>query len=213
MKVENWNGYEIRFVEKDGEWWAVAKDVAEALEYKLTTNMTRLLDKKDKGIHKVNTTSEKDKCPETQDMLIISEFGIYDAVFNSHKPEAKTFKRWVFGVLKQLRQASGLEAYQTFHMLDKEFQKNAMAAIHDSNPKADQKCYIKANTLADKAVSIQYGLPKMIKKADMPPEMLKARQKWLTMAVELMTVQEKYHLEFSVSERLYETVQGEKKVA
>ena len=59
MKVENWNGYEIRFVEKDGEWWAVAKDVAKALEYKLTTNMTRLLDKKDKGIHKANTTSER----------------------------------------------------------------------------------------------------------------------------------------------------------
>jgi prophage antirepressor-like protein len=24
MRVENWNGHAIRFVEKDGEWWAVA---------------------------------------------------------------------------------------------------------------------------------------------------------------------------------------------
>ena len=31
LKVENWNGHEIRFVYKNGEWWAVAKDVAEAL--------------------------------------------------------------------------------------------------------------------------------------------------------------------------------------
>jgi peptidoglycan/xylan/chitin deacetylase (PgdA/CDA1 family) len=26
MRVENWNGHGIRFVDKDGEWWAVAKD-------------------------------------------------------------------------------------------------------------------------------------------------------------------------------------------
>jgi prophage antirepressor-like protein len=30
MRVENWNGHGIRFVDKDGEWWAVAKDVAAA---------------------------------------------------------------------------------------------------------------------------------------------------------------------------------------
>jgi hypothetical protein len=33
MKVENWNGHAIRFVERSGEWWAVAKDVAAALGY------------------------------------------------------------------------------------------------------------------------------------------------------------------------------------
>ena len=53
----------------------------------------------------------------------------------------------------------------------------------------------------------------MIKKEDMTSEMLEDRQKWLNAAVELMTVQEKYHLEFSVSERLYEMVQGERKSA
>ena len=213
MKIEVWNGHEIRFVEKDGEWWAVAKDVAAALGYQLPTNMTRLLDKKDKGMHKVNTTSDKDKCPKTQTMLIISEFGIYDAVFNSHKPEAKDFKRWVYGVLKTLRQASGLEAYQSFRLLDKQVQKTAMAALHDGNPEADQKYYIKANTLANKAVAIQYGLPKAIKKEAMTPEMLEDRQKWLQAAVELMTMREKYNLAFSVSDRLYELAQGERGTA
>jgi prophage antirepressor-like protein len=32
-RVEDWNGHPIRFVERDREWWAVAKDVAEALGY------------------------------------------------------------------------------------------------------------------------------------------------------------------------------------
>lgn len=31
MKTEVWNGHSIRFVEKDGEWWAVLNDVCNAL--------------------------------------------------------------------------------------------------------------------------------------------------------------------------------------
>jgi hypothetical protein len=33
VRIEDWNGHSIRFVEKDGEWQAVAKDVCEALGY------------------------------------------------------------------------------------------------------------------------------------------------------------------------------------
>lgn len=31
MKTEIWNGHTIRFIEVNSEWWAVAKDVTEAL--------------------------------------------------------------------------------------------------------------------------------------------------------------------------------------
>ena len=33
MKKELWNGHKIRFVEIKNEWWAVAKDIADALDY------------------------------------------------------------------------------------------------------------------------------------------------------------------------------------
>lgn len=33
IRAENWNGYRIRFVEKEGEWWAAGIDVAKVLEY------------------------------------------------------------------------------------------------------------------------------------------------------------------------------------
>ncbi len=148
MKTENWNGHSIRFVEHNGEWWAVAKDVAKALEYRDAHNMTRLLDKKDKGTHKVSTTSNKLKCPDTQNMLIISEFGIYNAVFSSHKKEAKDFKRWVFETIKILRQSTGLEGFQIFCMLDKEHQKEAMAKLHKSLKEPKKVDFIKANTIA-----------------------------------------------------------------
>lgn len=31
MKIENWNGHRIRFIEIKGEWFAVLKDVCDAL--------------------------------------------------------------------------------------------------------------------------------------------------------------------------------------
>ncbi|HEP2451993.1 TPA: phage repressor protein, partial [Streptococcus pyogenes] len=31
-KTETWNGYTIRFVEHQGEWWAVLADIAKALD-------------------------------------------------------------------------------------------------------------------------------------------------------------------------------------
>ena len=204
MKTEIWNGHEIRFVEKaPGDWWAVAKDVAIALGYQLTTNMTRLIDEKDKGIHKVNTTSDKSKCPETQEQLIISEFGIYDAVFNSHKPEAKSFKRWVFGVIKELRQASGLEGFEIFRLLDKEHQKEAMRRLYEALYKPVRVDFIKSNTIANKCVSTKYGYAKMLKKNAMTPEMLAAREPILDDTVELMATNDKFNLGVSVSEAIY----------
>ena len=45
MKTEYWNGFPIRFIEKNGEWWAVAVDVTNALGLKQTTRaISRLKD-------------------------------------------------------------------------------------------------------------------------------------------------------------------------
>jgi hypothetical protein len=44
MKVEDWNGHSIRFVERSGEWWAVAKDVCEALGFPQANGMAKCLD-------------------------------------------------------------------------------------------------------------------------------------------------------------------------
>lgn len=42
MKVENWNGHAIRFVERNGEWWAVLKDVCDALGLQANLTARRL---------------------------------------------------------------------------------------------------------------------------------------------------------------------------
>ena len=203
LKTDKWNNHLIRFVEKDGEWWAVGQDVAKALGYANTAHMFRMVDEKDKGIHKMDTTSDKTKSPNAQEMLILNEFGIYQCVFNSHKPEAKEFKRWFYGMIKELRQATGLEGFRIFRMLDKEHQKEAMRNLQKSLKQPVRVDFIKANTIANKAISNKHGYPKMVKKADMTPQMLVEREEVLDDTVELMGVNDKYQLGISVSEQIY----------
>ena len=199
MKVENWNGHNIRFVWKDGDWWGVAKDVCDALEYENSRKaLADHVEKEDK-----NTVTIRYGIQGNPNMAVISEFGIYDLVFNSHMPEAKSFKRWVYAVIKSLRQASGLEGFEIFRMLDKEHQKEAMKRLQDGLRQPRKVDYIKANTIADKAVSSRYGHPKMVKKGDMSPEMLAEREAILDDTVQLMALNDKYGMGISVSQTIY----------
>lgn len=200
MKVENWNGHNIRFVWKDGDWWGVAKDVCDALGYENSRKaLADHVEREDK-----NTVTIRYGIQGNPNMTVISEFGIYDLVFNSHMPEAKSFKRWVYAVIKSLRQASGLEGFKVFRMLDKEHQKEAMRRLQDGLRQPRKVDYIKANTIADKAVSSRYGHPKMVKKGDMSPEMLAEREAILDDTVQLMTLNDKYGMGISVSQTIYQ---------
>lgn len=83
MKSEKWNGYDIRFVEIKGEWWAVLKDVCDALTLKTKYIVERLDDEV------VSTDHIKDSLGRSQQMLIVNEYGIYDAIFSSKKKNDK----------------------------------------------------------------------------------------------------------------------------
>lgn len=197
MKTELWNGYSIRFVEKDSEWWAVLKDVCSALGIQVRDVRRRLKDEV------VSTHPITDALGRERETLIVNEFGVYDTVFQSRKPEAVEFRYWVYEMLKTLRQQTGLEGFQIFRMLDKEHQKEAMKRLHDSLKKPVRVDFIKANTIANKAVSNKYGYPTMVKKSDMTPQMLEEREKILDDTVELMAANDKFHLGLSVSEKIY----------
>lgn len=71
------------------EPWFVAADVAQSLDYRMASDMTRSLDDDEKGTQIVRTPSGD------QEMLVINESGLYSAILKSRKPEAKRFKRWV----------------------------------------------------------------------------------------------------------------------
>lgn len=133
MRTENWCGYEIRFVEIKGEWYAILKDICDALglkTYKVSQRLDpRLLERirvnTEKGdIPLKYTTSEKRKngLRKTQDMLAVNEDGIYLALYASRKLEARKFQMWSAKVMRKLRERVGLQQYEVLKMTDPEIQ-------------------------------------------------------------------------------------------
>lgn len=211
MKVEVWAGHSIRFVEQDGEWWAVLKDVCDALGLKTFDVRRRLGEDMGSNHTPGDDVPKRDTISSTgietaggkQEMLIVSEYGIYDTVFQSRKPEAKAFRRWVYDMLATLRRQSGLEGFEVFRMLDKEHQKAMMQRLQQGLAHPVQVDFIKANTIANKAVSNRHGRARMLKKAEMTPEMLADRERILADTVELMSVKDRFKLDISVSDAIY----------
>lgn len=105
--------------------------------------------------------------------------------------------------LKYIEAFNQMESYINFRKADIQIQKNSMQFLHDNLEMPTTKDYMKANTIANKCVSNLHGYPKMIKKADMTPEMLADREPVLKEVVELMSVKDKYQLDVSVSESIY----------
>lgn len=196
IRLEEWNGYKIRFVFHNNEWMAVLKDVCDVLGLRAKKVSERLT--KDALFRGTLSTNGGN-----QEMLIVNEIGIYQTIFRSNKPEAELFQSWVYSIIKSLRQAANLEGFEVFRMLDKEHQKAAMDRLKTALNSPSKVDYIIANTIADKAVSTRYGYPKMLRKADMTPTMLQERETVLDDTVHLMALNEKYHLGLSVSTAIY----------
>lgn len=87
----------IRIVKLDDEYWFVAKDLAEILEYSATSRMLPLIDEEDK--REINPQQYPELVQSLPDnsfrLSIINESGLYTAIFNSTKEEANKFRKWV----------------------------------------------------------------------------------------------------------------------
>lgn len=118
IKVEYWDDFPIHFVQINNDWPVVAKDVAAALDYSDAEHLTRRIPAKYKLTPKLGVNSQGGK------IILLTEPGIYKAVFGSHKPEAEQFQDWVYQVIKQLRRQTGLQGYEAFKMLDTRILKN-----------------------------------------------------------------------------------------
>lgn len=79
----------VRVVDVDGEPWFAGKDVCSALGIKDHHQALEKLDDDERGGCSVPTPMGN------QNMIIISEAGVYRLVFRSTKPEAERFKRWL----------------------------------------------------------------------------------------------------------------------
>ena len=88
----------VRVIDRDGELWFVAADVCRALGLANPTEVVRSLDEDEKGLSSTETLGGH------QEMVVISESGLYALIFRSRKPHALRFRKWVTSeVLPKLR--------------------------------------------------------------------------------------------------------------
>ena len=109
--------WKVRVVMRDGDPWFVAKDVCDCLELGNVSQTCSRLDDDERGIILNDTPSGK------QEMLVVSEPGLYSLIGSSKKQEAKAFKRWVnHEVLPSICKTGKYEAHPTIpsYMLESE---------------------------------------------------------------------------------------------
>lgn len=100
-----------------------------------------------------------------------------------------------------------------FRMLDKQKQKEAMDNLKNGIEGISRNDYLKAQTISNKAVSNVFGFAKMLKKQDMTREMLELRQQILDETVEFMIFVNKYNLNLSISDHIYNKYTNNQKLA
>ena len=87
----------------------LAKDVAEWIEHSNPSKMLNTVDEDEKitMVCDVTNSYSTSKSRNTQQMLFLTEDGLYEVLMQSRKPIAKAFKKEVKKVLKQIRQTGG----------------------------------------------------------------------------------------------------------
>lgn len=152
MRVENWCGYDIRFVEVDGEWMAILKDICDALGL-LTFKVAQRLDPdlmKRVCVEVSDIPLKYNRSPgenKTRWMLAVTEPGIYQALFASRKLEARQFTGWVATVIPKLRKSIGLEQYEVMRMTEPEIQEAINYMIDSLYWDDEQNCVMQSVTV------------------------------------------------------------------
>lgn len=152
MRTENWYGHEIRFVEINGEWYAVLKDICDALKLKTFDVSRRLspdmMEKTRVNVCDMGLTGIRSKARKTQDMIVINEAGIYQALFASRKLEARKFQLWTFDILKKLRKSVGLQGYEVMRMTEPDIQEQIDWILDSLYWDEERGCVMESYTVA-----------------------------------------------------------------
>lgn len=150
MRIEKWSDHSIRFVEIRGEWYAILKDICDALELRTSKVAERV------GSSHVQRVPVKDFSGEarsrgdtiTRRMLAVDEEGIYEILYASRKIEAKRFRAWSATVMKRLRKLAGLQGYDVMRMMDSDVQEHIDHILDTIYWDEEKKCLMRSVTVA-----------------------------------------------------------------
>lgn len=135
--------YRIRFIKVGELWYAVLKDICDALgldTWHVSQRITPTLLLK-------RTVSEETPLKRGYPisgqhrngyvMTLVCEHGIFQAIGRSDKVEARKFEMWWIDTLVKIREAIGLETYQCFDMLKPEVQEHISKQLDKVLPEFD----------------------------------------------------------------------------
>ena len=125
----NFNQNQIQVINKDGEAWFIASEIAAMFGYRDSHNLTRILDDDEADTHNMSIRSENG-IKQSRTVTIINESGFYHAAFKSRKPEVKPFRKWVTSeVLPAIRKTGGYQVGQKTTTDDRTGLRQAVAAL------------------------------------------------------------------------------------
>lgn len=155
LQIFNYNGSQVRTVEKNGEPWFVLKDVCDVLGLSNPSRVAERLDEDERSNFKLGRQGE---------VNIISESGLYNVILRSDKPETKPFRKWVTAeVLPSIRKTGSYSTKTT--KSDKSLEiKEMNAKVRLSNQylklsKVETLSSEYKNILAAKAAEVLTGTP------------------------------------------------------
>lgn len=173
IRTEDWCGYDIRFVKIDGEWYAILKDICDALNLRTDkiasrldpSMLERVLIERDSttlqgglNTHKPVKTINRNEIGKdigrrpgewkTHWMLAVNELGIYEALFASRKLEARKFRMWAGTVMQKLRKNVGLEGYEVMRMTEPDIQEDINWILDSLYWDDEKKCVMQSVTVA-----------------------------------------------------------------
>lgn len=163
----------LNVIDKAGEPWFIAKEVCEILEISKYRDAVSRLDDDERVSVKVDTLGGE------QDMIAISESGLYTLIIRSNKPNARKFRKWVTGVvLPSIRKTGGYALQEVSHMEHKalyekiiSLQEEVISLYHQINVSRYKKPVVITEYeifkikemydagLSTKAISRHFGIP------------------------------------------------------
>lgn len=152
MRTESWCGHDIRFVELNGEWYAILKDICDALQLRSKDISQRLdpdmmervcVETSEDGSNGLRSRGDN----KTRWVLAVNEIGIYEALFASRKLEARKFRRWSASIMKKLRQNVGLQGYEVMKMTEKDIQDKINFILDSLYWDDEKKCVMQSYTV------------------------------------------------------------------
>jgi prophage antirepressor-like protein len=114
-KLYSFNNIQLSIIGTFEEPWFVGEEICTLLGY---SNTKKALQKHIQDCEKISVKELREKIQESRgptlgplsnlkklnwQKVLISEFGLYELIFNSHMPIAREFKDWVKSVLKEIR--------------------------------------------------------------------------------------------------------------